>query len=158
MPTPMTAQSNRNLAGGYIPGLIEEGLTNTQIVNLLRDEGLSYRNQNMFADINRYRLEAFGANEVRGLGNDETIPDRFMRDRNITADYPYSAVVKYSYIDKGTGLEIEAGTTLYFDTAPSQAEVLAAFSDRQESLQNLYSNIEAVSEAEKVYYYKHTGA
>jgi len=153
---PDKQQSSRNLAQAYISGLIEEGYTNTEIVNILKDYGLSYRNQNMFQDVNRYRLEEFGAQQVRGLGFDEPIPERFMRSRDIQSDYGYSAVVKYAYIDKATGLEIETGTTIYFDNQPSQAEVLEAFAFRSESLQNQYNYIESISAPEKVYYYKHT--
>ena len=151
----MSVQSNRNLSAGYIPGLIEEGYTNTEIVNILKDEGLSYRNQDMFRDINRLRLEEFGAIQVPRLGFDTPIPESLMRVRNIQSEYNYSAVIKYSYTDANTGLEMESGTTIYFDTPPSQAEVLSAFSMRQETLQNLYSNIQGISEAENVYYYRH---
>lgn len=153
---PLTnAQSIRNLAREYIPGLIEEGYANTEITNILRREGLSYRNQDMFRDINLYRLENFGATQIKGIGFDTPIPDRLMRDRPNNSGYEYSAVVKYAYIDAGTGIEVQSGTTLYYNEQPSQAQVMADFAIRSESLQNLYSNIEAISEPERVYYYKH---
>lgn len=151
-----TSTGNRNLAREYIPGLIEEGYTNTEIVNILKQEGLSYRNQNMFADINLSRLEAFGANEIKNLTDLEAIPDRFMRQRELSVDYPYSAVVKYKYTNAESGLEYESGTTLYFSHPPSQQDVLDAFSDRQETLMTLYPTMGDISEAEKVYYYRNT--
>lgn len=149
-------QGNRNLAREYISGLIDEGLTNTEIVRTLKEQGLSYRNQNMFADINYARLETFGAAQIRNLTNVTPIPERFMREREFSIPYKYSAVVKYHYTDAKTGLEFESGTSLYFQKAPSQADVLEAFSYRQETLMTLYTSMEAVSEAEKVYYYRNT--
>jgi hypothetical protein len=149
---------NRNLAKEYIPGLIEEGYTNTEITAILKEEGLSYRNQNMFADINAARLEYFGAGQIKGLSTVESIPDRLMNMRELSVDYPYSAVVKYKYTDVDSGLEFESGTTLYFSSAPSQSDVLEAFSLRQETLLNLYPSMGDISEAEKVYYYRNVNS
>ena len=146
----------RNLAKQYIPGLIEEGFANTEIVNILKEQGLSYRNQNMFADINFARLEYFGAELIKNVSISSPIPERLMRQRELSVDYPYSAVVKYEYTDIETGETFESGTTLYFENAPSQEDVLAAFEVRQETLLSLYTNIENISSPERVYYYRNT--
>lgn len=151
-----TEKGNRNLARQYIPGLIEEGYTNTEIVDILKSEGLSYRNQNMFADVNFSRLEYFGAEQIKNLSISSAIPERLMRERSLNIDYPYSAVVKYEYSDAETGLTYETGTMLYFESAPSQEDVLSAFELRQETLMSLYTNIESISSPERVYYYRNT--
>lgn len=154
MPSP---KGNRNLALEYIPGLIEEGYTNTEIVRLLKEQGLAYRNQTMFADINFARLEHFGAQEIRGIEAGQAIPERLMRSREIRAGYPYSAVVKYEYTDPETGLTFESGTTLYFSERPSQEDVLREFEYRRTTLEELYPSLTEISGAEKVYYYRNIG-
>lgn len=151
MPSP---KSNRNVALQYLSGLIEEGLKNTEIVRILKADGLGYRNQTMFADINAARLENFGATEIPRLGFDSPIPDRMMRDRVIDTDYGYSAVVKYSYTDPATGQTFQTGTTIYFTDAPSQAEVLSMFALRQESGIDSGGNARDYGAPEQVYYYK----
>jgi hypothetical protein len=149
-----TEKINRNLARQYMSGLIDEGYTNTEIVRILKEEGLSYRNQNMFADINYARLETFGAAQISKLTDTTPIPERFMRERKLSVPYAYGVVVKYHYTDAATGLEFESGTSMYFQNQPSQADVLEAFGYRQETLLTLYTSMESVSEAEKVYYYR----
>jgi hypothetical protein len=153
-----TEKINRNLARQYMTGFIDEGYTNTEIVRILKEEGLSYRNRNMFADINYARLETFGASQIKNLTDITPIPERFMRERELSIPYPYAAVVKYKYTDAGTGLEFERGTTIYFEQQPSQADVMEAFGWHAETMQNMYPNFADVGEAEKVYYYRNTKA
>lgn len=144
----------RNLALQYLPGLIEEGLTNTEIVRVLKSEGMGYRNQNMFADINIARLEHFGAEQIRSMSITSPIPDRFMRNRSLPEGYPYAAVVKYEYRLKGSKTTYETGTMLFFDEAPSQEDVLAAYADRQATLKQRYTGFQFTNSPETVYYYK----
>lgn len=151
-----TEKINRNLARQYMTGLIDEGYTNTEIVQILKEEGLSYRNQNMFADINFARLETFGAAQIKNLSSDTPIPEKYMRERELTVPYKYSVVVKYHYTNAETGLEYESGTTMYFQHAPSEEDVLQAFAYRQETIMSNSAQMESISEAEKVYYYRNT--
>ena len=138
----------------YIPQLIEEQLSNTQIVRFLREQGFGYRNQNMFEDVNRVRLENFGASFVPTLDRDSIIPDRFMRTWEGSVDYDYRAVVKYEYLDPDTGTVKTTGTTIYFDTPPSQAEVTEMFEVRRQTIEELYSHVDLVYGAIKVHYFK----
>ena len=127
-------EAPRGFALNYIPLLIEEGLANTQIVNFLRSQGFGYRTQEMFADVNRVRLEGFGASFVTNLNPDAPVPERFMRTWEGNTEYNYRVVVKYEYIDPSTGIESTSGTAFYSNEPMSQNEVMDRWQIRKQSL------------------------
>lgn len=146
--------SIRAIAQQYIPGLIEEGFRNTEIARILRGQGLSYRAQNMFRDINLHRLEAFGTYMIQGLTSETPIPDRFMRERELKLHYKYAATIKYSYLDTDTGMLSENATTFYFNIAPTEAEVATLYNLKREELMIKYPNRTNFSDPEHIYYYR----
>lgn len=147
----------RNQALQYLPGLVEEGLSNTEITRTLRDLGLSYRTQAMYADINQFRLEQIGADYIKGLDRDAPIPERYMRTWVGDVAHEYRVVVKFEYLDKESGAVLTDGTTLYFDHNPSQSEVLDYFETRKGTLESgtgTNVNIEEVYGATKIQYFR----
>lgn len=147
-------KGKRGEAWSYLPQLVDEGLSNTEIVGWLRENDLSYRTQNMYADINRFRLENFGASFIKSMNEDAPIPDKYMRTWHGNTEFDYRVVVKYEYMDTSTNTVGTTGTTLYFDHPPSQSEVSELFDVRKQSIQNLYNNVQEVYSAVNVYYYK----
>jgi hypothetical protein len=147
-------KGNRGEAQSYIPRLIEEGYTNTQIVQWMKFNEISYRNQSMYGDINRLRLEGINAGEIRGLDPDTPIPEKLMRTWHGDTEYAYRAVVKYDYFDTGTQTTGTAGTTLYFNHQPTEREVLEFFSDARSSIENRYNNIQEIYSATKIMYFR----
>jgi len=138
----------------YIAGLIDEGMINTHIVNFLKEQGFGYNTQRMFEDVNRIRLENFGASFVPHLGLDVPIPERFMRTWEGKTDYNYRAVVKFEYLEAETGLEKTAGTTFYSDTGFTQGEVSELWEVRKENLGQSPPGVEEVFGAISVQYFK----
>lgn len=144
----------RGEAISYIPKLIDEGFTNTQITSWLKDYDLTYRTQFMYQDINRLRLENMGADAIRLLDRDTPVPDRLMRTWHGDTEHDYRVVIKYEYFDTNTLTTGTSGTTLYFDHPPSQTEVLEYFDVRRQSIENLYNNVQEVYGATKVLYFR----
>lgn len=140
----------------FIPRLIGEGFRNTQIVNFLREQGLGYRTQNMFADINQIRLENFGASMIPRLEETAAIPERLMRTWEGDTTYPYRAVVKFEYIDPETGQPKESGTTFYFSTQPTQEEVSELWAVRQQNLGYRDEGEIQVTKTVSVQYFRNT--
>lgn len=155
MPEPY--KGNRGVAQSYIPELVSEGFTNSQIVDFLQLNGVSYRTQNMYADINRLRLENFGALALPNLDPAEAIPEKLMRQWTGDTSYNYRVVIKYDYFNTSTLQKEEGGTTLYFEDAPSQDEVFDAWDIRKQTLQagvGSGQNIQEVFGATKFLYYR----
>lgn len=146
--------TGRQVALNYIPQLIEEGLNNSAIVSFLKEQGFGYRNQNMFADVNRMRLENFGASFIPKLTPESQVPDRFMREWEGDTEYTYRVVVKYEY-EPGEGGEAKVGgTTFYFDNPPTQAEVSELFELRRDTLGDSTPDVGEVFGVTSAYYYK----
>lgn len=152
MPEPY--KGNRGEAIGYIGAMIDEGMSNTAIVNFLRDNDLSYRTQSMFQDINRLRLENMGAVNISNMDRDTPVPDRFMRDWYGSTEYQYRVVIKYSYFDTNTMTTGTSGTTMYFDHPPSQAEVMEHWDVRRQTVEQMYNNVQEVYGATKIMYFR----
>lgn len=150
-------KGHRGSAQSYIPQLIEEGYTNTEITEWLKDNDLSYRNQSMLMDINRLRLEGQGAWAIAGLDPDKPVPERLMRSWHGDAEYAYRVVINYDFFDTRTMTTSTSGTTLYFDHPPSESEVMAYFEQHKESLQALYNNVEEIFHASRVMYFRNVG-
>lgn len=125
----------RGMAQMYLPELISEGLTNSQIVDFLRINDLGYRASNMYQDINRTRLEQFAAQEIRGMDMDTPIPERLMREWQGKTDFRYRVVVQYDYTIGEGGETREGATTLYYDDPPTINQVLADFGTRTQTIE-----------------------
>lgn len=149
-------QDKRGLAQNWIEELIHEGMSNTEITDWLREQGLSYRNQEMYRDINRYRLEGFGEEYIHNLGVDDPVPEKYMRTWYGNTRYDYRVVIKYEYLDKQTGMVDVEGTTLYFDHPPSQSEVEALFSVRKDTISLVCHPEREVINSTQVQYFKNT--
>lgn len=141
---------NRGQAQEYLSGLIREGLTNSEIVDFLRGEGLSYRLQNMYADVNRTRLEQFGAEGIKKLDISTPVPERLMRDWEGDVSFKYRVVVQYEYTPSGGGESVKAGTTLYYDTRPSMQDVLEDWDVRVKTLEGGFGSTTDIMQIEQV--------
>lgn len=144
----------RENAQTFIPRLIAEGFRNTQIVNFLREQGMGYHTQTMFADVNRTRLENFGASMIPRLEETSPIPDRLMRTWEGDTTYPYRAVVKFEYIDPETGTPKESGTTFYFSERPTEEAVKELWAVRHKEEGDSPPFGAVVTKDLNVYYYK----
>lgn len=125
----------RGQAQEFISAMIREGATNSQIVDFLQLNEFSYRLQNMYADINRIRLEQFAGQEIKGFDPDNPIPERLMSVWEGKTDYRYRVVVQYEYTPSGGGENLKKATTLYYDSAPSLNDVLEDWDVRQQTLE-----------------------
>ena len=147
-------KGNRGQAIQYISGMIEEGFSNSQIVDFFKLNDMGYRNQTMFQDINRIRLEGIGAATVRGLDPYDAVPDKLMRTWSGDISYNYRAVVEYEYYDTNA-LEIKKGyTTLYYNDAPSQSNVLDDWGIRRQTIENTYGQVQEVYGETQIHYYR----
>lgn len=149
-------KGNRGVAQNYLGILIEEGMTNSEIVDFLRLNDLGYRSQNMYQDINRTRLETMSEVQVKGLSVYDPVPDRLMREWRGDTEFKYRAVVKFDFTDAKSGERQEYGQTYYFDKAPSEADVIEAFAANADYIRAAYPNMQDISGATKVYYYRNT--
>jgi hypothetical protein len=125
----------RGSAQGWIAAMIGEGATNAQIADFLQLNNLSYRTQNMYADINRIRLEQFAGQKIKNFDMDTPIPERLMGEWQGNTDYRYRVVVQYEYTPRGGGDVLKGGTTLYYDQAPTVNEVLENWDVRRQTLE-----------------------
>ena len=146
----------RGQAVNYIPALIEEGLSNAQIVDFLRLNELGYRTQNMYNDINRLRLEGFGAGEIGRMSIYDPVPERWMREWHGNTDYDYRVVIEYEYFDTNALDTKKTGTTIYYDHAPSQEEVLRDWEIRRQTIENTYGKVQEVFRETRVSYFRNT--
>lgn len=149
----------RGEAQSYIPGLIREGYTNTEIISTLQSYGLSYRTANMYADVNRLRLEQFGAQGIKGLDIYTPVPQNLMREWQGDTRFQYRVVVQYQYTPGGGGDPVTGATTLYYDDAPSINEVLDDWGVRVQTLEGGFgstTNIQRVDEIKEINYFYNT--
>lgn len=152
MPDPY--KGTRGQAVNYIPTLIEEGLSNSQIVDFLKLNDLGYRTQYMYQDINRMRLESFGAAEISRLTVYDPVPEKFMKAWHGDTTYGYRVVIEYEYFDTNALDTKKTGTTIYYDHAPSQEEVLRDWEIRRQTIENTYSQVQQVYKETKVSYFR----
>ena len=151
---PSSYKGKRGSAVEYIAGMIEEGLSNSQIVDFLKINDMGYRNQTMYEDVNRYRLEAIGADQIKQLTSYDAVPDKLMREWSGDTKYDYRVVVQYEYFDTNT-LQIEKKyTTLYYDYAPSQENVLDDWAIRKQTIENTYGQVQEVMGEKQIHYYR----
>ena len=152
MPEPY--KGNRGTAVNFIPELVNEGLSNSQIVDFLRLNDMGYRTQNMYADINRIRLEGFGADAINNMSIYDPVPEKFMRTWHGSTEYTYRVVIEYDYMDTNTKTMQNTGTTLYYDHAPSQDEVLHDWELRRQTIGNTYGHVDKVYNETRVSYFR----
>ncbi len=149
----------RGQANVFIPALIREGFTNSEIVDFLRLNEFGYREQNMYADVNRIRLEQFGAEQIRGMDINTPIPERFMRTWEGKTDFAYRVVVQYSYTPTGGGEPVQTGTSLYYTEPPTVNEVLEDFAIRTQTLEGGFGstvNVQRIDEIKEIDYFVNT--
>ena len=89
-----TRSERRNLAQEFIHSAIVRGMKNTEIVNALRDNELSYHTQTMFQDINGWRSALGQWDEVEGLAAGETIPGDWYIESNRRLNANYETQVR----------------------------------------------------------------
>ena len=111
-------------AQSWILGLLEKGFGNTQITEFLREFELSYRNQDMFRDINRLREGILSQQAVRALGPGEEVPESAMLPVLGRPVEPYRAVVTFAARNIETGEIVQRTVTNHFRQRPSQNDVL----------------------------------
>ena len=146
----------RGQANVFIPELIGEGLSNVEIVDFLRLNDFGYRATNMYADINRIRLEQFGAEQIRGMAIDTPIPERLMRTWEGQTDFDYRVVVQYRYTPSGGGEQQETATTLYYTQPPTVGEVMEDFAIRTKTLEGGFGstvNVQRIDEIKEIDYF-----
>lgn len=140
----------RGQAQQWISAMIGEGFTNTQITDFLQLNELSYRTQNMYADINRIRLEQFAGQEIRNFNPDMPIPERLMSEWQGQTDYKYRVVIQYEYTPTGGGETSKTGTTLYYNERPSVNQVLEDWSVRQQTLEGGFGSTVNIGTVENI--------
>lgn len=147
----------RGLVQSYLPALIREGFTNSQIVDFLRLNDFGYRVQNMFADINRIRLEQFGAEGIKKLNIFQPIPENLMRTWEGETKFNYRVVVQYQYTSAVNGELLERATTLYYNEPPSVNDVLEDFGVRTQTIEGGFGtpqDVERVGDVIEINYFK----
>jgi hypothetical protein len=147
---------SRGMAQEWISSLINNGLTNSQIVDTLRDYGMGYRLANMYSDANRIRLEEFAAEGIKGMDQDTRIPSNLMRQWEGDTSYKYRVVVEYEYQTGESGVIGKAGTTLYYDQAPTVNEVMEDWGVRMQSIESGvmgYEQVKAVEGVSRISYF-----
>lgn len=99
----MAGESRRGLAFPFISRGVAEGMSSEAIIKALRETGLSYRRQDMLADIRSVREGAKVREEFRTMTPDTPVdPDRYaMWEWNIKEPYLYQ--VALSVTDRQTG-------------------------------------------------------
>ncbi len=140
----------RGLAQNFIPELIGEGMSNAAIVDFMRLNDLGYRTQSMYSDINRIRLEQFGAESIKGLDMFTQVPERFMREWQGEIDFRYRVVVQYEYVDAESGLLLKTASTLYYNDAPSVNIVLEDWDVRTKTLEGGFGSTVNVQRIEGI--------
>jgi hypothetical protein len=140
----------RGEAQEYISAFIGQGATNSEIVEVLRDYGLGYRQQNMYADINRIRLESFAAEGLKNISVNSPIPETLMREWQGETEYKYRVVVQYEYTSSRGGETVSTASTLYYDEAPSVAMVLEDWDLRVKTLEGGFGSTQDVNRVEGI--------
>lgn len=140
----------RGMAQEWITSLINQGLTNSQIVGTLQDYGMSYRLSSMYSDVNRVRLEEFAAQGIKGLGMNDPVPPNLMREWQGDTEYKYRVVVEYEYQTGEAGTIAKAGTTLYYNRPPSVNDVMEDWGVRVQSIESGVMGYEQVSQIEGI--------
>jgi hypothetical protein len=146
----------RGQAQEYISSLIKEGLTNAQIVGILQNYGMTYRLSNMYSDVNRLRLEQFGAEGIKGLNVYTPVPTNLMREWQGETDYRYRVIVQYKYQSSETGEIGEKATTLYYDKPPTISDVLDDWGLRVKTIEGGYGSpqdVERIEEIKEINYF-----
>lgn len=138
------------MAQEWITSLINQGLTNAQIVGTLQDYGMGYRLQQMYSDTNRVRLEEFAAEGIKGLDQNSPIPVNLMRQWEGNTSYKYRVVVEYEYQTGEFGEIAKAGTTMYYDRPPTVNDVMEDWGVRVKSIESGVMGYEQVSQIEGI--------
>jgi len=147
---------SRGMAQEWISSLIQQGLTNAQIVGTLQDYGMGYRLTNMYSDTNRIRLEQFAAEGIKGMDQDTPIPSNLMRQWEGDISYRYRVVVEYEYQTGESGVIGKAGTTLYYDRPPTVNEVMEDWGVRTQSIESGvmgYEQVKAIEGISRISYF-----
>lgn len=134
----------RGTAQEYISGLIKEGLTNAQIVGTLQDYGMSYRLSNMYADVNRIRLEQFGGLGLKNFDINTPIPTNLMSEWQGQTDYKFRVVIQYEYQSTDGEVGLTKATTLYYDYNPTIDEVIEDWGTRTQTLEGGFGSVPTV--------------
>ena len=94
---------HRNLAQEFIQRGIRRGMRNTEIVNALRENGLSYRRQTMFQDVNGWREALAPWDDITQIGMESVIPEEWYIESNRHLEANYETVVKVRTQNVDTG-------------------------------------------------------
>ena len=139
-------------AQGWITSLIEQGFGNQRITEILVEQGLSYRRQNMLRDINQQRLEILNVEKIRELGPAEKVPETLYRTIEGRPVEPYRAIVEGEWTNPNTQEVTKRSITLHFHSVFSQNDVLAEL----EKLTDLYLEAEGYqfTKHSKIEYFK----
>lgn len=141
---------NRGQAQEWISALVKEGLTNAQIVGMLQDYGMGYRLQNMYADVNRIRLEQFAAEGLRNIDIHTPVPETLMREWQGETEFKYRVVVQYEYTPSAGGETVKAASTLYYDEAPTVSGVLEDWDVRVKTLEGGFGSTVDIARIEGI--------
>jgi len=150
---------NRGEAQSYLKGLIEEGYTNSEIVTFLQSSGLGYRMSNMYADINRSRLEQFGGEGLKNFDIHTPVPTNLMAEWQGQTDYRYRVVIQYKYTNASGESDLDRATTLYYDTNPTVNEVLEDWNTRTKTIEGGFGSqqgVRRVDEIKEINYFYNT--
>lgn len=141
---------SRGFAQEWISSLVKEGYTNAQIVETLRDYGMGYRLQNMYADVNRIRLEQFAAEGIKGIDVYTPIPETLMREWQGETEFKYRVVVQYEFTPSDGGEVVKSASTLYYDEAPTVSQVLEDWDVRVKTLEGGFGSTVDVGRIEGI--------
>jgi len=99
----------------FIPQLVAQGLSSNRIIGELAKYGVSYRRQNMLADIREItglaRMEAF----TRAVNPAQAFPKFGMIETELRRDRKYRVFGKLEYQDTLTGETFEKQVSFYTD-------------------------------------------
>jgi len=98
-----TRSAVRGIAQDYIMGAVKKGLKSTDIIDQLRELGLTYHRQNMFQDINWWRNSISQWENMRYVTMESVIPDRFYLPSTSIEKGIYQTVMDVQIDNPATG-------------------------------------------------------
>lgn len=108
-------QSQRGPAQILIQSLIPLYLKPTVIVNILIKEGLSYRREDMFTDVNRHLQVNFTTEQAKGFDLYQNMPKEFMVSTPFKNDRTYRVIGYGIFENQKTGLPERRIISFYTD-------------------------------------------
>jgi len=108
---------HRNLAQEFIYSGLRRGMKHTQIVKALKEAGLGYHTQNMFADVKGWEAAINTWKDVNERYAKEVIPSAIYVESDRKLESNFETVVKVNYVENTTGMQKERYVTVKHEFA-----------------------------------------